>query len=249
MKSPNRSGGALLAIGFVVLGAVGNLLAVRAFLPAAPLSGAGSAQAPPALRGRSPGESAPVDGVQDAVGLPSMFASAVAVGLLLSLAGGSQPVLAEQPSEQAPIGEMVGVEYSGKEAKGASGVIRKKVRGEKAKTAKAAPAAATASDGSSAAAPAASAPVKAEKPAEALPRPGQGSFDKNGDFVLPAGPRDPMIPISEDNTPRRENSPVHTTFFETGQDPTERRIKLFLVLFGPGFVYLFFFITGSLGIL
>merc|ERR1712224_434159 len=79
---------------------------------------------------------------QDAMGLPSMFASAVAVGLLLSLAGGSQPVLAEQPSEQAPIGEMVGVEYSGKEAKGASGVIRKKVRGEKAKTAKAAPAAA-----------------------------------------------------------------------------------------------------------
>merc|ERR1712118_585550 len=121
-----------------------------------------------------------------------------------------------------PIGEMVGVEYSGKEAKGASGVIRKKVRGEKAKVAKAAPAAATASDGSSAAAPAASAPVKAGKPAEALPRPGQGSFDKNGDFVLPAGPRDPMIPISEDNTPRRENSPVHTTFFETGQDPTER---------------------------
>lgn len=243
MTSQSKSKGALLAIGFVVLGAVGNLLAVRAFLPAAPLSGAGSAQAPPALRGRSPGESAPVDGVQDAVGLPSMFASAVAVGLLLSLAGGSQPVLAE---EQAPIGEMVGVEYSGKEAKGASGVIRKKVRGEKKQSAKAAPAATTASDGSSAAAPAASAPVKA---AEALPRPGQGSFDKNGDFVLPAGPRDPMIPISEDNTPRRENSPVHTTFFETGQDPTERRIKLFLVLFGPGFVYLFFFITGSLGIL
>merc|ERR1712146_809500 len=80
----------------------------------------------------------------------------------------------------------------------------------------------TASEGSSGS----PAPVKSAPAPPAMPKPGQGSFDANGDFVLPAGPRDPMIPILEDNTPRRPDSPVHTTFFEVGQDPTERRLKL-----------------------
>jgi len=175
-----------------------------------------------------------------------MFAGAVAVGLLLSVAGVSQPAVAEEAA--APPAAMVGVEYDGRQAKGTDKLLSKKVRGEK-KTSKMTPTAS--STASSTAAPEGSSGKPAAKStvAAALPLPGQGSFDANGDFVLPPGPRDPMIPILEDNIPRREGSPVPMTFFDMDQDPTVRKAKLAAVLFGPSFLYLFFFVTGSLGIL
>jgi len=242
MKS--RSTGALLAVGFVVLGTVGNLLVAQAFLPGARLPGAGSAQARPSLRARLPREYITEDGAQETAGWPRMLAGAVAVGLLLSIAGTS--ALAEEAATAAAApaaASEVVPEYDGRSARSTEKVLQRKVRAEKKRKASAS---APAADSAEADAPRAKA---ATSSGPVLPMPGQGRFDGNGDFVLPTGPRDLMIPILEDNMLRRPESPTNETFFDMGQDPAVRKAKLAFVIFGPGCLYLFFFITGSLGIL